>query len=1312
MVWPTPTGQAAEHARMQVQSVAPSLCYNVTEEAADRVEAWVWHVVFQGRAAISVLVLAMGMLASSIFPEEGPVRRRGPSSGLCATILCALGVMRLRAAMQLKRPPRWAARMMRILAPGWLAAASHADTPAVQYLRAACRGSPPCMASCIGPAHPEAVVYILGCHAGVYVGKANVCRAGQPGYPARVFEHLRALIRPLGAEGGKPRYHLLRRSLGSTVMMPAIASASEARAFSLEACAIRLEAPAGNVLETIAHGYATGRGKAARIRSTPRKRPSSWLRSRQKPWASIWGQQWVSAIVDRRQAPPYPELTGAKGVDLPFRELYTLQQREEHGLSGRAGPLWLFCRERIMLFVAYMASRCKPIVRPRSWARWEMAAFLYHAVRVCDVMVTVQSRKYAARKNIGFFLSQLRLPLTVPVFVIPGVLSSLRVRGSVQAALAAVLEGIPCGPARRWMREHFRVRFGRTELWAHKVNASATFRRAHVHAEPHPPGCPLPFPICLQALGGEWRLPRWPDAEAVSRALCREWMAWTGRLHMPSAIRHRGSRVLLTRAAAFRIPARPPLWQGQETHLQQQLRRVRGQVLAADDRRPDRIWAGDRGQLMAYYLAAADADPGWHRQPQLTDADGRAWQWARAQAGLPVFLRPRAPSLGSTRSQDLSMPHSFPLIKSKCVAPDGVHTCRKLGHSCFRRVVDASQLLAKRGWKAVSRGARGVLRVACVSREVWDMRCARAELDAMMADLRAPATRDCCRCGRGLGGQLQLVIADADQAFEACAADRLRQDWSDVMAQYRLRTGTTDILVRRGRADVFRAGRAGFGRGWWRFTLDHLTRSILVFTALTLVSVCGHIYEMDGIPIGGLMSGVCVSVTLGAQEWRWQRDSAAHLREGFCFGASDALSFISWKRYVDDLIAISRCYCCACVYHFLQCAFTVKLSPVTDLSSSSAGRGTWLDLDVSVHGQALCVIPKNVNRPWLYRGEPRERCTLGRWPGRPPKGFGNLRSLFLVRVARARDLQLPAALAAVWLGELTLEMFLLGYPVSILRALVHSLPCSLAAQAARRLIRAFGAILRDSAAMNDHHRSKLTNQAGPGKRPTRGAEGDDWGKARGGDRAPTGRRHGGHRASRRSRSTTSSSSSASGGVTRKGKRLRKAQAHLYAHDPAYRAWKEETAAKAQEEALRKQGRVLAEALGDKLDNIVSATASAASAAAAAAARASPQGMPPPAAPVSAAAGAGPQAASAAPARGEGEGVNALQCKWLSAELGHKVSLVPGERAAVKKAIMAKQTDRNMNNAIVGFLRKYTPGVRAPRSFADKVDAVLSCVQDQ
>ena len=57
-------------------------------------------------------------------------------------------------------------------------------------------------------------MYVLANHAGLYIGKAKIARAKGHGYPYRVFEHLRAIMKPLGAEGQKPRYKIMRKTLG------------------------------------------------------------------------------------------------------------------------------------------------------------------------------------------------------------------------------------------------------------------------------------------------------------------------------------------------------------------------------------------------------------------------------------------------------------------------------------------------------------------------------------------------------------------------------------------------------------------------------------------------------------------------------------------------------------------------------------------------------------------------------------------------------------------------------------------------------------------------------------------------------------------------------------------------------------------------------------------------------------------------------------------------------------------------------------------------------------------------------------------
>ena len=101
----------------------------------------------------------------------------------------------------------------------------------------------------------------------------------------------------------------------------------------------------------------------------------------------------------------------------------------------------------------------------------------------------------------------------------------------------------------------------------------------------------------------------------------------------------------------------------------------------------------------------------------------------------------------------------------------------------------------------------------------------------------------------------------------------------------------------------------------------------------------------------------------------------------------------------------------------------------------------------------LCGTKKKPNRKWLYpcvsRGEVelvmREKCTILEWPGRPPMGCALLVSGAKMRIARARSLGLSEVMSAIWVLEYSLELFLVGYPCTCLRAIAHDLPWSAAA---------------------------------------------------------------------------------------------------------------------------------------------------------------------------------------------------------------------------------------------------------------------------
>eukprot|EP00974_Lingulodinium_polyedra_P030400 2926404-Lingulodinium_polyedra.AAC.1 len=68
------------------------------------------------------------------------------------------------------------------------------------------------------------------------------------------------------------------------------------------------------------------------------------------------------------------------------------------------------------------------------------------------------------------------------------------------------------------------------------------------------------------------------------------------------------------------------------------------------------------------------------------------------------------------------------------------------------------------------------------------------------------------------------------------------------------------------------------------------------------------------------------------------------------------------------------------------------------------------------------------------------------------------------KVARCRELQVAAPMTTLVLLEFILELYWIGYPLTLLRALVHALPPLPPCQAARKIVRTWLAMGRKSSA--------------------------------------------------------------------------------------------------------------------------------------------------------------------------------------------------------------------------------------------------------
>ena len=82
-----------------------------------------------------------------------------------------------------------------------------------------------------------------------------------------------------------------------------------------------------------------------------------------------------------------------------------------------------------------------------------------------------------------------------------------------------------------------------------------------------------------------------------------------------------------------------------------------------------------------------------------------------------------------------------------------------------------------------------------------------------------------------------------------------------------------------------------------------------IFGIAMCVSITGlgdRVVRMDGLPIGGLFSKVAASVVLSQEEREWSENESRRANLGYHKTGRRWTSLACCKRYVDDLLVISK----------------------------------------------------------------------------------------------------------------------------------------------------------------------------------------------------------------------------------------------------------------------------------------------------------------------------------------------------------------------------------------------------------------------
>ena len=176
--WPSPSSPSAQRVLLKVRQISDLLVWNASDESAQIVIQWSWQQLDDELTGHLSLAWAASILVSSVFPVEGPVRRRPESLHCMAVLLVTLSIARLRRAMQSRHPRRWACRVLRALPPGWLGSVAQPGHPLRQALVDVIAGRYPTVSSCMGAAGGVSLVYCLFSETGWYWEKRTF--AGSP----------------------------------------------------------------------------------------------------------------------------------------------------------------------------------------------------------------------------------------------------------------------------------------------------------------------------------------------------------------------------------------------------------------------------------------------------------------------------------------------------------------------------------------------------------------------------------------------------------------------------------------------------------------------------------------------------------------------------------------------------------------------------------------------------------------------------------------------------------------------------------------------------------------------------------------------------------------------------------------------------------------------------------------------------------------------------------------------------------------------------------------------------------------------------
>jgi hypothetical protein len=528
----------------------------------------------------------------------------------------------------------------------------------------------------------------------------------------------------------------------------------------------------------------------------------------------------------------------------------------------------------------------------------------------------------------------------------------------------------------------------------------------------------------VRRLPGNWSI---QDREALHKShknLQQDMHAWLRDHHVPRRIGRHCWR-------QSKIPQFPEQEQpAAESDYIFGMTQHQNEVLLQDDKDKKATWTMSFACLSAIFMSLVLLDPQWE-VTTMSPASLSVLVHGVSLFAIPAFMRKGPRHKGSYA------PYMYPFVKAKCFSATGGHTCSKANHSCLRKVVSFFKSPWRRAWRLAGRAIQVLISLTGDGFSVWQLKQIIPTFRARMAKLRvSQQPGQCIMCGK-CKPFTSLLIADAAQMYEQINTILVLEAIDAKAATLRSEKGADAITVAKARLVKGWPGGSEHARSraCITFPLWRLRRMLQASCFLRFASVGDLVVAAKGLMIGGLLSMIAAVCLLSHEEEQFLQhanDRIINFPEGW---KVEELFF--GMRYVDDLLMVSYAICHKCLQQMLAEIYSVQFSV-----NAEECEQTFTDVIFQVDPicGAITWTAKNPNKPWLLGTGDKGKQRRVPYLDRLQCPFGLLRGLLLSRAARLNELELTEKLQTACMIEEIQELILEGYPISLLRALVHSLP--------------------------------------------------------------------------------------------------------------------------------------------------------------------------------------------------------------------------------------------------------------------------------